>query len=212
MFLHARAILVYNTRALQIADVVTRHMTLAPGHADYAAPEARTAAYTNKIDVYSFGVLLVELCLREAPDVGARADQTSRAAVRFRELSGLMRECLHAEVCACGGSCRRPRVSRAAVKRVRWNRGRVGGFSHMRPTPGRSAQPGRRPSAGGIVDQLSRVRAALAAPAADESWSSSPAPHALRLVRAQLHAARAPEAGRGGVARLGGAGASEAVP
>ena len=75
--------------------------SIAPGHILYTAPEARTAeVYTEKIDIYSFGVLLVECCLGEPPvaEAAARAAQAGRAAAFAPALAALISGCLEIEV------------------------------------------------------------------------------------------------------------------
>jgi len=46
------------------ANFMQHTMTVGPGAAIYMAPEARTSYQTVKVDVYSFGVLLCEMCIR----------------------------------------------------------------------------------------------------------------------------------------------------
>ena len=46
-----------------------------------------------KVDVYSFGVLLCEICIRELPDPERRDQQV--AMVTDRTLRGLIRRCIH---------------------------------------------------------------------------------------------------------------------
>ena len=45
-----------------------------------------------QVDVYSFGVLLCEICIREMPDPDRRDEQVVR--MKNRWLRGLVRECL----------------------------------------------------------------------------------------------------------------------
>jgi len=45
-----------------------QYMTENPGARIYAAPEALTSQHSPKADVYSFGLLLCEMCIRELPD------------------------------------------------------------------------------------------------------------------------------------------------
>ena len=45
-----------------------------PGNPVYSAPEARTPSrQSTKMDIYSYGVLLVEMCTSRFPDVDKRA-------------------------------------------------------------------------------------------------------------------------------------------
>ncbi|XP_067050184.1 uncharacterized protein [Acropora muricata] len=50
------------------ASFMCQCMTSYPGAEIYAAPEAKTSQQSPKADVYSFGVLLCEMCIRELPD------------------------------------------------------------------------------------------------------------------------------------------------
>ena len=49
-------------------------MTLCPGNLQYMSPEAleEPPSYTEKLDIFSFGVLLVEIMTRQFPDAGPR--------------------------------------------------------------------------------------------------------------------------------------------
>ncbi|CAH3189530.1 unnamed protein product [Porites lobata] len=70
-----------------------QNMTVAPGAMIYSAPEALTPQQTVKIDVYSFGVLLLcEMCIRELPDPSRREVQVSLGT--NTEFRGLVRRCL----------------------------------------------------------------------------------------------------------------------
>ncbi|KAJ7374057.1 hypothetical protein OS493_009388 [Desmophyllum pertusum] len=78
------------------ANFMQQTMTAAPGAPIYSAPEALTARnQTVKIDVYSFGALLCEMCIRELPDPERRDQQV--AMVTNRLLRALIRECLQSE-------------------------------------------------------------------------------------------------------------------
>ncbi|XP_027045029.1 probable serine/threonine-protein kinase drkD isoform X2 [Pocillopora damicornis] len=67
-------------------------MTACPGSRIYSAPEALTESQTAKLDVYSFGVLLCEICTRKLPDPDRRDEQV--AMVKNRILRALIRRCL----------------------------------------------------------------------------------------------------------------------
>lgn len=71
------------------ANFMQQTMTVAPGAMIYSAPEALTSNQTVKIDVYSFGVLLCEMCIRELPDPQNRKEQV--AMVANHVLRGLIR-------------------------------------------------------------------------------------------------------------------------
>nr|XP_058954885.1 uncharacterized protein LOC131782187 [Pocillopora verrucosa] len=75
------------------ANFMQQTMTVGPGAMIYSAPEAHTKSQTVKVDVYSFGVLLCEICIRELPDPDRRDQQV--AMVTDRTLRGLIRRCIH---------------------------------------------------------------------------------------------------------------------
>ncbi|XP_068712917.1 interleukin-1 receptor-associated kinase 4-like [Montipora foliosa] len=74
------------------AKFVQQTMTVAPGALIYSAPEALSSNQTSKVDVYSFGVLLCEMCIREMPDPERREEQV--LLVRNRLFRNLVRQCL----------------------------------------------------------------------------------------------------------------------
>ena len=68
--------------------------TVGPGSAVYASPEAGNPSLQSPMmDIFSFGVLLVEMCTAEFPEVSARPRQI--ASIRDREWVGLIRRCTH---------------------------------------------------------------------------------------------------------------------
>ncbi|CAH3180288.1 unnamed protein product, partial [Porites lobata] len=75
------------------ANFIQQTMTVAPGAMIYSAPEALTSNQTVKVDVYSFGVLLCEMCIRELPDPSKREEQV--VLVTSGVFRGLVRRCLH---------------------------------------------------------------------------------------------------------------------
>ncbi|CAH3182579.1 unnamed protein product [Porites lobata] len=70
-------------------------MTVVPGAMIYSAPEVVTSNQTVKVDVYSFGVLLCEICVRELPDPRRREQQV--LLMTNRSLRGLVRRCLQTD-------------------------------------------------------------------------------------------------------------------
>ena len=68
--------------------------TVGPGSIVYASPEAGNPALQSpKMDIFSFGVLLVEMCTAEFPEVSAR--ERLIASIRDPEWVGLIRRCAH---------------------------------------------------------------------------------------------------------------------
>ncbi|CAH3182531.1 unnamed protein product [Porites lobata] len=70
-------------------------MTVAPGAMIYSAPEALTSNQTVKVDVYSFGALLYEMCIRQLPDPQRRNEQV--VLVTNSVFRGLVRQCMQRE-------------------------------------------------------------------------------------------------------------------
>jgi len=70
-----------------------------PGAAIYCAPEALSGAQnliiSCKVDVYSFGVLLCEMCVRELPDPQQRETQISR--MQWRQFQEIVERCVQIE-------------------------------------------------------------------------------------------------------------------
>ncbi|XP_078358151.1 uncharacterized protein LOC144642920 isoform X2 [Oculina patagonica] len=77
------------------ANFMQKTMTVAPGAVIYSAPEALTSSQTVKVDVFSFGVLLCEMCIRDMPDPQRRDQQI--AMVTNRWLRALVRRCVQTE-------------------------------------------------------------------------------------------------------------------
>ncbi|XP_022796814.1 probable serine/threonine-protein kinase DDB_G0271682 [Stylophora pistillata] len=67
-------------------------MTTAPGNMLYSAPETKGTKQTVKVDIYSFGVLLCEMCIGELPDPEQQGQQVAR--VKNHVLQELIHKCL----------------------------------------------------------------------------------------------------------------------
>jgi len=67
-------------------------MTPSQGTPLYAAPEAGTREYSELVDVYSFGLLVLEMCIRKYPVRGQIADQIKH--VPCPRLQGLIGRCV----------------------------------------------------------------------------------------------------------------------
>ena len=69
-------------------------MTLCPGNLQYMSPEAleEPPSYTEKLDVFSFGVLLVQIMTRQFPDAGPRFEAFNNAQYPNRNLRAIVPE------------------------------------------------------------------------------------------------------------------------
>lgn len=65
-----------------------------PGAMAYAAPEVLAGKYTEKIDIFSGGVLIVQMCIGEYPRIDKRENQLALACEKFPPLNTLMRSML----------------------------------------------------------------------------------------------------------------------
>ncbi len=69
--------------------------TKAPGNAVYAAPEACSVKLqSTKMDVFSFGVLVVEIHLREFPDPNSRDQRVYQVELMYPQIASLIKKCL----------------------------------------------------------------------------------------------------------------------
>ena len=74
-------------------NLLQRLKTAAPGNPTYAAPEAEnTARQSPKMDIFSFGVLLVEMCSARFPEVADREHMI--CSVQQPRMVALIRQCL----------------------------------------------------------------------------------------------------------------------
>ena len=86
------------------ANFVQRVTTAGPGNPSYAAPEASNPALqSTKMDVFSYGVLLVEMATRRFPDKSTLALQIQR--IQVPGLPGIIRRCVQND------PSRRPNIS-----------------------------------------------------------------------------------------------------
>ena len=86
------------------ANFVQRVTTAGPGNPSYAAPEASNPALqSTKMDVFSYGVLLVEMATRRFPDKSTLALQIQR--IQVPGLPGIIRQCVQDD------PSRRPNIS-----------------------------------------------------------------------------------------------------
>ena len=76
------------------ANFQQRLQTQNPGSPVYAAPESHNPALQSaKMDIYSFGVLLIEMCTCDFPEPEHRPDLIE--CIRYPQLVGLIRWCLN---------------------------------------------------------------------------------------------------------------------
>ena len=68
--------------------------TIGPGNPTYAAPEAGLPhQHSPKMDVYSYGILLVEMCLRELPESQPERQQEQIQRIHWVSMVSLIRRC-----------------------------------------------------------------------------------------------------------------------
>ena len=68
--------------------------TIGPGNPTYAAPEASSPfQHSPKMDVYSYGILLVEMCLRELPESQPERHQEQIQHILWVSMVSLIRRC-----------------------------------------------------------------------------------------------------------------------
>ena len=78
------------------ANFVRKALTVGPGNPTYAAPEANNPAKQGpKMDVYSYGVLLLEMCTRKFPDPKSIDNEALMKKIQSRsQLAPVIRQCL----------------------------------------------------------------------------------------------------------------------
>jgi serine/threonine protein kinase len=68
--------------------------TSMPGAMAYSAPEVLTGKYTAKIDVFSFGVLLIQLSTGQYPRIEKREEQLEQSCAKYPPLAQMMTSCV----------------------------------------------------------------------------------------------------------------------
>ena len=77
-------------------NLLERLRTAAPGNPTYAAPEAEnTTLQSPKMDIFSFGVLLVEMCSAQFPEVADR--ERLIRSIQHPGIVALIQQCLSAD-------------------------------------------------------------------------------------------------------------------
>ena len=68
--------------------------TIGPGNPIYAAPEASSPhQHSPKMDVYSYGILLLEMCLRELPESQPERRKEQIQRIQWISMVSLIRRC-----------------------------------------------------------------------------------------------------------------------
>ena len=84
----------YPTMA-QLANFMNHISTVAPGCFAYAAPEARFPDQQSlNMDVFSFGVLLVEMCSQEFPESKQEQQEAQIKHIQWPTMVFLIRRCI----------------------------------------------------------------------------------------------------------------------
>ena len=77
-------------------NLIENTCTVMPGNPHYAAPEAEVPSkHSPKMDIYSVGVLLVEMKVRRIPEVDRREEYIQ--SISLPDFEALVRECLEEE-------------------------------------------------------------------------------------------------------------------
>ena len=71
------------------STALSRQTTM-PGAMAYSAPEVLTGKYTSKIDIFSFGILLIQMCCNEYPRIDRRDEQQQIAIQKNEPLRELL--------------------------------------------------------------------------------------------------------------------------
>ena len=84
-----------------------------PGSPVYSAPEARIPSrQSTKMDIFSFGVLLIEMCTAQFPDVAKQMAMIR--SIKERQWVDMIRQCIHQE------QTRRPVISQIISRLTSW--------------------------------------------------------------------------------------------
>ena len=68
---------------------------IAPGSPVYAAPEARyPEQHSPKMDTFSYGVLLVEMCIRRLPESSPAQREAQILQIQWAAMVSLVRRCI----------------------------------------------------------------------------------------------------------------------
>ena len=93
------------------ANFLRKVSTIGPGNPAYSAPEAATPSKQSiKMDVFSFGVMLVEMVIRKSPDQDIRAAQIREAKMKCVNLPTLPGLAQLIQKCVDGNPARRPTI------------------------------------------------------------------------------------------------------
>ena len=84
-----------------------------PGSPVYSAPEARIPSrQSTKMDIFSFGVLLIEMCTAQFPDVAKRVAMIR--SIKERQWVDMIQQCIHQE------QTQRPVISQIISRLTSW--------------------------------------------------------------------------------------------
>jgi serine/threonine protein kinase len=72
---------------------VQSRQTGMPGAMAYAAPEVLTGKYSEKLDIFSFGVLLIQMCTGIYPRIDKRDEQLNNATDKYPVFASLIQRC-----------------------------------------------------------------------------------------------------------------------
>ena len=93
------------------ANFLRKVKTIGPGNPSYSAPEAAIPSKQSiKMDVFSFGVMLVEMVIQKSPDQDIRAAQIHEAKMRCVDLPTLPGLAQLIQKCIDGNPARRPTI------------------------------------------------------------------------------------------------------